>query len=139
MFLSDLVHSVTNIVSIDLLTVIHKRALSRIKSEEMDILGQSLRQATKLPQMSNLKSLKRLTLDTMKGIRDLRPLLDSPALTDLVVQTDSHMQPGDFACLKNHPTLRRLSAGLGSHKKNAEVERLIPLPQADWPMKVPMK
>jgi len=89
---------------------------------------QALRNVTELPDMRNLGNLRRVHLETMKGINDLGPLTTSPALEELLVLDCSHLKVEDFTCLKGHPTLKRVSAGLGSTRKNDGVKELLKLP-----------
>lgn len=93
---------------------------------------QALRRVAALPSCSGLVNLRTLVLDTMKGIRDLSPLREAPRLENLAVISAMHMQPSDFACLKNHPSLRGLTAGLGSTKRNDAVQSMIGLPAANF-------
>jgi hypothetical protein len=90
---------------------------------------QALRNVTELPDMKHLVNLRRLQLETMKGITALGPLTSAPALEELLVLDCSHLAVEDFACLKGHPTLKRVSAGLGSAKKNEGVKALLKLPE----------
>jgi len=96
---------------------------------------QALRRVTALPPCSHLTNLRTLVLDTMKGIQDLSPLRHAPRLENLAVIAGTHMQPSDFECLKGHSTLRGLTAGLGSDKKNRAVQQMIGLPDADFNLK----
>jgi hypothetical protein len=93
---------------------------------------QAIRNVTKLPPLHACTQLQRVHLETMKGVTDLSPLLTAPALTDLVLADMSHLHPADVTVLRTHPTLRRLSVGLGSNRKNNEVIRLLPLPSAGY-------
>lgn len=89
---------------------------------------QSLKQVTALPSLANCTRLTRVHLETMKGLTDLSPLRTAPALTQLALVDMRHLQPAHVAVLSGHPTLRHLTAGLGSRRKNDEVGRLLPLP-----------
>lgn len=89
---------------------------------------QALRQVTALPDLSRLPDLATVHVETMKGLTDLTPLLTAPALTHVGLVDMGHLQPADVGLLATHPTLRSLTAGLGSDKKNREVKELVPLP-----------
>jgi hypothetical protein len=67
----------------------------------------------------------------MKGLRDLSPLLEAPALETLHVYDAGHMQPSDFEVLKGHPSLAAVSLGLGSARKNDEVKKILPFPESN--------
>jgi hypothetical protein len=63
----------------------------------------------------------------MKGLTDLTPLLTATALTELVLADMAHLDPSAVTVLRTHPTLQRLSVGLGSNRKNNAVTRQLPL------------
>ncbi len=67
----------------------------------------------------------------MKGLGDLSPLCTAPALEELLVLDCPHLKVEDFTCLKDHPSLKKLSAGLGSMSRNREVRALLGLPETD--------
>jgi hypothetical protein len=89
---------------------------------------QALPNVRAMPAMKKLANLRRIHIETMKGLYDLSPLLDAPALEELVVIDAGHMKVEDFLCLKNHPSLKRFSAGLGSIRKNEKARALLNLP-----------
>ena len=92
-----------------------------------------LRQVNVLPPMRGLTSLRRVWLETMKGVTDLSPLRDAPALRQLALVDMSHLQPEALRPLVGHPTLTDLRAGLGSKKKNEAAYSVVPLQsEGDW-------
>jgi hypothetical protein len=54
----------------------------------------------------------------MRGLSDLGPLRDAPALRELWLIEMEHLQPEDVAVLAGHPTLTQMHVGLGSDRKN---------------------
>lgn len=98
--------------------------IAEISSLEFLFL-QALKNVSSLPAMSMLARLRRVHLETMKGIRDLSPLLEAQALNTLLVLDAKHMQPEDFACLKQHPSLKHAVVGLGSERKNSAVRDML--------------
>ena len=90
---------------------------------------QALRNVERLPPLGRLTKLRLVYLETMRGLRDLSPLLGAPRLEELMVVAAEHMQPDDFRCLVAHPTLRHITAGLGSDRKNRAVKELFPPPR----------
>jgi hypothetical protein len=92
---------------------------------------QSLKQVRELPPMTRLSSLRRIHIEDLKGLVDLAPIRNAPALEELTVSA-RHLQPHHFLCLKNHPTLKRASIGLGSDRKNREVENILSLPRISY-------
>ena len=91
---------------------------------------QALKNVTALPDLRRAKHLRRVHLETMKGLRDLRPLATAPALEQLALVSMCHLQPADLKCLVGHPTLKGVTAGLCSDRKNAAVAALLGLPEA---------
>jgi hypothetical protein len=89
---------------------------------------QALRRVEQLPDLSVAIELRRVHLETMKGIRDLRPLLTAPALEELLLVDMRHLQPQDLRCLVGMPTLRAVTTGLGSVRKNDAARALLSLP-----------
>jgi hypothetical protein len=74
-----------------------------------------------LPPLHDARSLEVATLEHMRGLNDLSPLRDAPALRRLALIEMQHLQPEDVAVLAGHPTLTRLDVGLGSDRKNLAV------------------
>jgi hypothetical protein len=89
---------------------------------------QSLKQVTQLPSFGKLTRLKRVELEQMSGVSDLAPVADAPALEELVVSHARHLRPEDFRPFVGHPTLRAASIGLGSIRRNEQVQSLLGLP-----------
>lgn len=92
---------------------------------------QALKQVTALPDMMGLNRLKRVHIETMKGLRDLTPLRDAPSLEELLIFDMRHLKPEDLAPLVGHPKLRRISIALGSLRKNREAKAMFNLPLAE--------
>jgi hypothetical protein len=92
---------------------------------------QALRQVTALPSFHKLTRLTQIQIETMKGLSDLTPLLTAPALEQLMLVDMGHLKAADVGVLKDHPTLRAATIGLGSVKKNEAAVALLGLPRAD--------
>jgi internalin A len=92
---------------------------------------QALKNVITLPSFRNLHRLRRVTLDTMKGLTDLSPIADAPALEELLVVAASHMKPEDFKPFVGHPRLKAATVGLGSIRKNTQVQTLLGLPKCE--------
>lgn len=90
---------------------------------------QTLKQVDTLPSFASCGRLTRVHMQTMKGLSDLSPLMTAKALTQLAVLDMPQLNPADLAPLAAHPSLRELTVGLGSRRKNDEVARLVPLPR----------
>jgi internalin A len=91
---------------------------------------EALRRVEKLPDLSTATELRRVHLQTMKGLRDLRPLATAPALEEILLVDMGHLQPDDLRCLVGLPSLKGVTAHLGSVRKTKAAEALIRLPEA---------
>ncbi len=92
---------------------------------------QALRNVTALPSFRDLRRLRSVYLETMKGLRDLQPLSEAPALERLTAGVP-HLDPKTLRCFVGHPSLRSFMPGLGSFKRNAYAEALLGLPPRAW-------
>jgi hypothetical protein len=95
---------------------------------------QTLAHVTALPDLSEATVLRRIELETMKGIRDLRAIATAPALEELLLADMPQLRPDDLRPLVGHPSLRAVTAHLGGVKKNAEAAAILGLPKVtfDW-------
>jgi hypothetical protein len=91
---------------------------------------QSLRRITHLPSFRKLKNLRALWIDTMRGLSDLSPLEEAQNLEDLGIIAAPNIRVEQLEPLKRLPSLRRVTIGLGSMKRNLEVEQLFNMPNA---------
>ena len=89
---------------------------------------QSLRRVTTLPSFARCVKLRRVHLETLKGLTDLTPLLTAASLSQLTILNMPQLQPANVAVLSAHPALREASVILNGQRKNEEVPRLLPLP-----------
>jgi hypothetical protein len=95
-----------------------------------------------LPSFRDSPALRWVVLEAMKGIRDLQPVADAPNLEVVMLIAMNHLAPENLAPFVGHPTLRAAIWGLGSARKNAAAQTLVPLPpepngvppwtQPDW-------
>jgi hypothetical protein len=95
---------------------------------------QALPQVDELPDLRRATSLRRVHLEGMKGIRDLRPLATAPALEEVVLIDMRHLAPDDLRPLVGLPTLRAVTAGLGSRHRNVAAAALVGLPAVRGPL-----
>ena len=82
---------------------------------------QALPRVTRLPDLS-ATHLTGATLDTMKGLDDLRGLAAAPQLTNLALFAMSHIRWEHLQPFAGHPSLRRFVIGTGSARRNSELE-----------------
>jgi hypothetical protein len=95
------------------------------------LLLDALKNVTQIPDLSALRDLDTIWLETMRGITDLSPLTTAATLRRLAVINMTHLQPSAFEPLVTHPRLEEFVAGLGSDWKNNAVSELLPLPSWD--------
>lgn len=86
---------------------------------------QSLRRVAALPDLRAARSLRRVTLETMRGLRDWAPLEHAPALEELLLVDASPLVPEDLVPVLRNPSLKRVSVGFGSDRKNAAARALL--------------
>lgn len=91
---------------------------------------QSLKQVKALPSLAALTELAHIHLQDLKGLNDLAPVAEAPALRDLVLVQMGHLDPEALRPFVGHPTLRAASIGL-SERKAAAVDALLSLPPVD--------
>lgn len=93
---------------------------------------QALKNVSVLPEMSHLRSLRRVHLETMRGLKDLRPLAAAPALEQLALFDMPQLTNADLRCLAGHPTLSEVLAVPSSNRKKQALEELLPAARAAW-------
>lgn len=91
---------------------------------------QSLTRVEQLPSMRDSSALRRVHLETMKGLSDLRPIADAPALESLLVLDCNQFRPEDFEPFVGHPTLREALIGTGSVRRNTEIRSMLGVAEA---------
>ena len=97
--------------------------ISQMRSlEELQL--QFLRDVVQLPDLSTLVAPSTLTLETMRGVTDLRPLLRSPSLRTVRLIDMSQLTPEDVGVLSGLASLKEVHAGLGNLKRNALAQSL---------------
>jgi hypothetical protein len=92
---------------------------------------QALRQVQHLPSLANLHHLRRVHLETMKGMIELSSVADAPILEELLVFDMPQLQPDAFRPFVGHSHLKRVTVGLGSVRKDREVDQLLKLPRVN--------
>jgi hypothetical protein len=82
---------------------------------------QALPRVTSLPDLSATR-LTGATLDTMKGLVDMRGLAAAPRLDNLALFAMNHIRWEHLEPFAGHPSLRNVAIGTGSVRRNAELE-----------------
>jgi len=90
---------------------------------------EDLSRVTRLPSMAKLGQLRRLDLWNLSRLQDLSPLMEARALEELGIGA-RHLQREDFEILKNHPSLKRLSVGTGSARRDREIVEMLGLSES---------
>jgi len=85
---------------------------------------QSLRNVRSIPDLSRLTALRGVYLEDMRGLEDIRALTEAPALEQLIHWRAQGMEPSQYLDLLKSKTVKRLSVGFGSLKKNKALEEL---------------
>lgn len=91
---------------------------------------QALKGVTALPSMSRMTELTRVHLETMKSLSDLAPLAAAPVLEQLLLIDMRHLGPDSLRPLLGHRTLRGVTIGLGSKRRNEAARAVLQLPDA---------
>ena len=85
-----------------------------------------MRNIARLPNLSRLKRLEELHLDTLKGLADISGAAAAPALRKLVACATPMLTAESFRCFLGHPALRELFAGIGRTRDNEAIKRMFP-------------
>lgn len=86
---------------------------------------QALSRIFHLPSLARLPSLRRLHIQNLRTLRDLSPVLEAKALSELVVWESRHMRPEDFQVLRGHSSLRSVSIAIGTSRKNEQARFIL--------------
>jgi hypothetical protein len=92
---------------------------------------QALKRVETLPDFSRAGGLRRVHLETMRGLTDLSPLESARGLEEIVILDMGHLDTTDIEPLSAISTLKRATVRLGTIRKNAAVEALLGLPPVD--------
>ena len=93
---------------------------------------QALRRVEELPSFRMLHKLRRLHIETLKGLVDISPIVAAPALKELLVLGTPQLKPEEFRCLVGHPTLETATISLGSINRNEAANRIVGLPRTPY-------
>ena len=99
-------------------------AILLCKDFEAFLFLQSLRNVSRIPDLSALTNLRRIHLENMKGLNDVGAVRHAPALEEFVHVSANNMRPEQYTDLLNMPRLREILIGFGSQRKNQEFENL---------------
>ena len=88
--------------------------------------------AGKTTTIDMILGLEGVHVETMKGLQDLRSLSQAPALQQLLLIDMSRLELGDLNCLVGHPTLKEVTVGTGSRRRNEAGTALLGLPRVQF-------
>lgn len=94
--------------------------LSQVKTLQYLALG-DMKQVAAMPDCSSLKALRRVYLDTMNGVTDLRGLASALNLEDLII-CSSKFEADVFDAIIAAARPKRVTVGLASRKAEVAVE-----------------
>jgi len=89
-----------------------------------NVFLQALPLVRSLPSLDSLHHLRRLVVESMKGLRDLSVLETAPALEEFAYIDALGKDPTLLLPALRNPNVRRVSAGFGSQRKNDQFEEL---------------
>jgi hypothetical protein len=87
---------------------------------------QDLPRVRTIPPLDSLINLRRVYVETLKGLTDVCAFAEAPALEEFAAVAVRHLEPENFRCFLGHPSLKYLSAGFGSHRKNDVLVAMFP-------------
>lgn len=85
---------------------------------------QSLKQVQKLPDFTQNKSLRRIYLENLKGLKDLSSLREAPFLKEFIYASAENFKPEDMLPILENKSVESISCGFGSFKRNILFEEL---------------
>ena len=96
-----------------------------VKAKNLRVLYlQDLPNVTQLPSFAPMKELRELHFNHLKGLKNIVPVTEAPRLEWLTLTSAPHCSAETFKPFLKHPTLKRVSVGLGSFRKNRDVRAL---------------
>ena len=85
---------------------------------------QSLPHVESFPVLTGSIALRRIVVENLKGLRDLTALETAPVLEEFALLDGRKQTPEQLLPALNNPRVRRISAFLGSDRKNREFSHL---------------
>jgi hypothetical protein len=87
---------------------------------------QDLPRVRAIPPLDALIDLRRVHLETLKGLTEVCAFANAQGLEEVLAVAMGNLEPENFRCFLNHPSLRYLSVGFGSRRKNDAVIAMFP-------------
>jgi hypothetical protein len=84
----------------------------------------TLKHVTELPSLRALTRLHTVRLEQMRGLRDMTPIADAPALREFYAVEMTGVPPEAFAPLARHATLAKAAIGIGSERAHARIRTM---------------
>lgn len=89
-----------------------------------NLFMQSLPNIRSLPSLKDQRDLRRLRLESMKGLNDIGGVCQSTGIEEILIVDAKNQEVSDFAPLLEMKSLKRISIGFGSSKKNRQFVEL---------------
>lgn len=85
---------------------------------------QSVKQVTKTPDTSRLKSLRRIYFEHLKGLANLDSLEFTPNLKEFIYVLAQNQQPKNLLPVLKNNSVKRVFCRFGSDKKNNKFDQI---------------
>lgn len=85
---------------------------------------QALKNVEVFPNLDKLKMLRRIYLEDMQGLSNLSAISAAPALEEFIHVSAGHMEPSDYESILRMRSLKSISVGFGSGRKNDAFRQL---------------
>lgn len=89
------------------------------------IMLQSLPNIVAIPNLKDCRMLRKLQLENMKGLKDLSGIRNAPALEEFILYDGKCQSPRDLIPVLENENIKKITAFMGSIKKNDEIKALI--------------
>jgi len=86
---------------------------------------QSLPHIESLPSLVNARALRRIVLQNLKSLHEFSSLETAPALEEFALVQGDKQTPEQLLPVLRNPRVSRVTAGLGSHRKNAAFKQFV--------------
>lgn len=108
--------NLTNLKSLSLLKILSLHDLSFIsKLHRLQFLKvDSCKKISTIPNLIDLRCLRRVHLERMRGLTDISGIANAPKIEDLIIMESESLLPENLECFIGHPTIKRILPGIGT-------------------------